>query len=107
MFIYRPINYDEIPSIHNTGNAYLAINSDYYPFIDEQLAIQFNNTIINREQLDRSYAPIIAPDRGNSHIESISIDSLSNKLLSKFNDRNRQIATSKKQKLKPSLYSLI
>ena len=108
LFICRPVDYNEIPALHNTGDVYLAVNSDYYPFIDEQIAAGFGKYIINREQLNSSYAPILTQGRNGEYVSAISIDSLSNKMWDKFSNKNsRTQPLNKKNKKRPTLYSLI
>jgi hypothetical protein len=104
IFICRPIDYSEISAIHNSCDIYLATNSDYYPFIDEQFAIAFDKHIISREQITVSYSPSVTNTEQGEYIGSIPIDGLGHKMLDKFNNRN---VSHKKHKNKPTLYSLI
>jgi hypothetical protein len=89
IFVNRPLNLYETPLLHTNANVFLALNDDHYPIIDEQYAILYKNTIMtkNHLQLAETYDVDRMDYSVDGHIKNITIDSLSEQMLRKFDQK--------------------
>jgi hypothetical protein len=106
LFIQRPIDYAEIEILHNTGNTYLALNDNFYPFIDEQYASIYESNIISRSQLNSTTTPYYGDSDyyPSDTYEDICIDSLSRKMMDRVSNQNMIY---NKQKTRVDLLSIL
>lgn len=109
VFISRPINFKETILMHSCGDVYLAINDDYYPTIDEYYSSMYKKQIINKSTLETIKLPDLSLDDYNigDYYRSITIESLSQQMLKKFDQTSTSSYTNKYSKNKIDLLELI